>query len=292
MSLVALSLVLIAALFHATWNLQAKLATGAPGFMLLTAWGLVVIWAPVMAVSLATSTQVSPFEWNLHQWCFVLLSSGVHALYFYLLLEGYRAAPLSVVYPTARGVGPLVSSSAAVFFLGEALSWGGWAGVFSIALGVYLLAQSSTGSSEDRRSVFVGVLYGIATGATIGLYTVIDGYSVKHLEMNPLYFEYTGGVVRAVVLLPMLSKGIPILRTSLRNHGRAIFAVSFLGPAAYIAVLYAMQLSQISQVAPARELSLLFGAYLGGSLLKEGSLLKRLLAAGGIAVGVVLLTRG
>ena len=49
-----------------------------------------------------------------------MVGSGVlHALYFVLLQRGYAAGDLSLVYPLARGTGPLLSGAAAIVFLGE-----------------------------------------------------------------------------------------------------------------------------------------------------------------------------
>jgi drug/metabolite transporter (DMT)-like permease len=65
--------------------------------------------------------------------------------------------------------------------------------------------------------------------------------------------------------------------------------VAALSPLAYILVLYAMTLAPVSLVAPARELSMLIAAFLGVRLLGEGELLRRLVGAGLIAVGVTAL---
>ena len=69
-------------------------------------------------------------------------------------------------------------------------------------------------------------------------------------------------------------------------------AVAVLGPASYVMVLYAMRLAPLSHVAPARELSMLFAALAGGSLLGEGDRALRLLGAAFIALGVMGLALG
>ena len=68
--------------------------------------------------------------------------------------------------------------------------------------------------------------------------------------------------------------------------------VATLGPLAYVLVLYAARLAPLSHVAPAREVSMLFAALLGGRLLGEADRGLRLLGAAGMAVGVALLALG
>ena len=57
-------------------------------------------------------------------------------------------------------------------------------------------------------------------------------------------------------------------------------------PIAYVMVLFAMQRAPLSHVAPAREVSMLFAALIGGHLLREGDRALRLLGAVFIALGV------
>lgn len=56
-----------------------------------------------------------------------------------------------------------------------------------------------------------------------------------------------------------------------------------------ILILVAFQTGAVSHIAPAREISILFGTYLGGRLLGEGDRARRLAAAAAFAVGVVAL---
>ena len=64
---------------------------------------------------------------------------------------------------------------------------------------------------------------------------------------------------------------------------------ALLGPLAYILVLYAVTMAPLSHVAPAREVSMLFAALIGGRLLGEGDRALRLVGAAFIAAGVIAL---
>jgi hypothetical protein len=57
-------------------------------------------------------------------------------------------------------------------------------------------------------------------------------------------------------------------------------------------VLTALVFAPVSRVAPAREIGILVGAFLGGNLLAEGGRARRLLASSCIVLGIVALAVG
>ena len=73
---------------------------------------MMVVWAPL---GLWLGWQQVP-DWGPLQWSLVGASGILHTVYFIVLLRGYRKADLPVVYPLARGSGPLLSSMLAIFF--------------------------------------------------------------------------------------------------------------------------------------------------------------------------------
>src|SRR5689334_6393426 len=110
MSPLALGLVLVAALLHAGWNVVAKKAGGDSRFVLMVALFIVVVWAPV---GVWAGWDEVP-RWGFAEWGLVLVSGVTHLLYFNVLLRGYAASDLTVVYPVARGTGPLVAAFGAL----------------------------------------------------------------------------------------------------------------------------------------------------------------------------------
>ena len=115
MPLSALALVVLAGFIHACWNIAAKKAGGDVRFVAFTSVVLMVFWAPV---GLWVGWQQVP-SWGLLEWALVLAGGLLHIVYFIVLLRGYRKADLTVVYPLARGSGPLLSSMVAIVFLGD-----------------------------------------------------------------------------------------------------------------------------------------------------------------------------
>lgn len=293
MPLTALALVLAAALLHALWNIVAKHSGGDQRFALIAAMLLTVIWAPL---GLWVAWSAVPL-WGWREWAAVLASAVVHLLYFTALLRGYRLADLTVVYPIARGTGPLLSAAGAVLLLGERLSLLGLAGVAAVVAGVFLIAGGPslwTQAHDPARRVRVrlGLGYGALTGALIAGYTLIDGYAVTVLAVSPILVDYFGNLLRIPFLLPAGVRDPAALREAWRTLWKHALVVAVFGPVGYVMVLYAMRLAPLSHVAPAREVSMLFAALIGGQLLGEGDRLPRIAGAACIAFGVMALALG
>lgn len=293
MPLSALALIVLAGLIHASWNIAAKKAGGDARFAFFTSVMMMFIWAPV---GLWASWGVLP-QWGWTEWTLVTVSGVLHVLYYVVLLRGYRKADLTVVYPLARGSGPLLSSLVAITLLGEQISAVGVAGIAGVVGGVFLIAGGpgllrAAHDPAQRRRVHKGMAYGLLTGAFIASYTVVDGYGVRFLLMSPILVDYLGNFVRVAVLAPAVLRDQPAAAALWRRQWKYALMVGAISPVSYVLVLYAMQVAPLSHVAPAREVSMLFAALIGGHLLGEGDRLQRLLGAALIAAGVMALALG
>jgi uncharacterized membrane protein len=136
----------------------------------------------------------------------------------------------------------------------------------------------------------MGMLYGLLTGLTIASYTLVDGYSVKVLLLSPILMFYMSCLVQMVLLVPVLLKDKALARLHWSQQRKYALIVGAVSPISYVMVLYALQIAPLSHVAPAREVSMLFAALLGGHLLGEGDRLARLTGAACIGLGVVALS--
>ena len=264
MPLSALALVLVAALLHATWNLAAKRAAHATHFMWLSAVFAAALYIPVVGWILLT-TQVN-FGWREAFACSA--SAVVHFGYNVARQTAYRVADFSVVYPIARGSGPLLSFTAAVLLLGEQPSLLALLGLLLIVVGVLAISGGRAWFSAHRGGVELrGVMWGLIAGAFVAGYTVIDGWAVRYLLMSPFVVDICGNLFASVVLARRALREPVEVRAQWRQFWPQIVTVATLGPIGYIAVLFAMKLAPVSHVAPAREVSMLIAAFFGAKLL-------------------------
>jgi drug/metabolite transporter (DMT)-like permease len=289
MTFLALTLVLAAAFFHATWNLLAKRVgseASSAVFVWLSGSLAVVLYAPLaVAVLLLREPRLGPPE------LLFMLGSGVlHLGYFLLLQRGYAVGDLSLVYPIARGTGPLLATAAAIALFGERPSLLALCGVVFIVVGVFLLTRQPKDAQTGRPGS--GVAHGLATGVFIAAYTLWDKHAVSALLIPPVLQDWASNMVRALLLTPLAARQRGEVRALWRTHKAAVLGVAALAPLAYILVLTALAFTPVSYVAPAREVSILIATVMGAQLLAEGDVRRRLLAAGGIVLGVTALALG
>jgi drug/metabolite transporter (DMT)-like permease len=286
MSPVVLALVLTAAGAHAGWNLLAKGAEGGAAFVWLSATAGSVIYLPALALSVASG----PGHLG---WSAVALMAGsgaLHAVYFVLLQRGYATGDLSLVYPLARGTGPLLSTTAAIVVLGERPSVLALAGGAIVVAAVFSLIVRP--GQALRRCGGAGVLFALLTGAAIAAYTVWDKHAVGPAELSPITYYWGTNLANALLLTPWVARHPNALRRAWTRSRPQAAGFGVLSPLAYVLILYALARAPISYVAPARETSILFGVLLGATVLGEGDARLRIMAAGAILLGVTALALG
>ncbi len=282
----ALILILAAAVIHATWNLLNKQASGHATFTWLVASLSALFYAPVTI----TIIEIWQLKVGLVELGVIAGSAVLHTGYFVLLNEGYRAGDLSLVYPLARGTGPLLSSAAAILFLGERPSLLAVTGALLIIGGALALTGKLTQLSQNHSRMAVG--YALITGLFIAGYTLWDKQAVSHFAMAPIVLDWGANVVRSLLLTPYALKYSDQAVDEWREHKWEAVAIAILIPLAYILVLTAMSFTPVSYVAPAREISILIGTAMGARLLAETDAPRRLGAACAMVVGVVALAIG
>ncbi|AZI58214.1 EamA family transporter [Nakamurella antarctica] len=279
-----LVLILIAALCHALWNFAAKRVSENPVlFVWLTVAGAAVLWVPI-AVAWSWGEHLQPdLTWVLAG----LLTSCFHTLYSLTLQHGYAVGDLNVVYPLARGTGPIVTMVVAIVFLGERLSSFSIAGAAIIIIGILVVATGRRASSA--KSAKLGVIWGVMTGLTIATYTLWDDHVVNDLGIAPLPYFALGLVLESMMLAPGAWRSRAAARAMVRSYWREITVVAVLSPLAYILVLEAMKLAPVAIVAPARETSIVVGSLLAWLVLKEPRPARRLLGSAIVLAGISML---
>jgi uncharacterized membrane protein len=277
-------LILLAACAHSGWNFLAKQKAHEKNLIWFSSLAESILFLPVVIL---TGFQLGSVTLSV----VCLLATGLlHLLYTECLLRGYRASDLSIVYPLARGTGPLLSSIGAIFVLRESPSITSVSGTLLVAVGVVTVCGGFRALyGRDARK---GVFWGTLTGVMIASYTLVDGYAVKALLLSPFLVEYAGNGFRTLVLTTKAQSRNSNLGTELRRCWKEALGIAILMPLGYILVLFAMRIAPVSHVAPAREISMMLGAWMGGRFLNEGDVGRRVVGSGLIATGVAALALG
>jgi drug/metabolite transporter (DMT)-like permease len=286
MTALALSLILAAAFIHATWNYLLKRSGGGTAFVYLFAVLSALIYAPLVA---AIIWWVRP-EFGWVHYGLMAASAVLHTAYYMLLDRGYRSGDLSVVYPLARGSGPLITMLGAVLLLGERPTALAVGGALLIAGGAVALTGDPRKLRESGNLHAVG--FALLTGCMIASYTLVDKLAVSAWLIPPLVQDWATNVGRVVLMAPLALKARADLAPTWRRAKKEILGVAVLCPLSYLLVLTAMVFTPVSYVAPAREVSILIAALMGTQLLAEGDGRRRLAAGAAMVVGVICLAIG
>lgn len=278
MSAGIVAIVLAAALLHALWNALVKGAGDKTMMLGLIALGHVV--PGVVVVALAPSP-----GWAV--WPYIVASTIIHWGYYYFLNIAYHLGDLSVMYPIARGLAPVLIALGAQVWVGETLPLLAWAGILAVSVGIMALTRGLFAGALSR----VGLLAALACAVMVAGYSLVDGVGVR-LSRNALGYVGWLFVLEIVVALFIF---IPRL-TRLRAVPPRVIALGFLGGVisgtAYGLVLYAKTLAPLGIVSALRETSVIFAAMIGVLWFGEGPKGNRLVAAGIVAFGIVLIGMG
>jgi drug/metabolite transporter (DMT)-like permease len=287
MPIFALALLLSAAVGHATWNYLAKGARNDLAFTFALVACSTVVFAPLaIGVLLFGDPTIEPAGI-----VFVCVSACIHITYYFLLTQGYRSGDLSLVYPLARGTGPVFAVAGAMIIYSERPSLLALAGAMLVVGGIVVMSWPR--NTDSSRPVALSIAFALATGACTAVYTLWDKSGVDHL--TPVLYGYGLEITRAAFLAPFALAtvaGRNAVADAWRSERRAVLGIAILSPAAYMLVLAALRIAPVSYVAPAREISILFGAMLGVRLLGEPDPTRRLGGAAAIVAGVFALALG
>jgi drug/metabolite transporter (DMT)-like permease len=266
-------LVILSAIANAVWNALVKSA----GDRALTMVAIRTVGTVLGLVALPFVDWPAPESWK-----WLAVTAVVMFAYYALLVRSYGVGDMSVVYPLARGLAPVLTTIAAFLAIGEALSTGQIAAVVMISIGIMTL---SFGAGASRTAVG----FALATGVSVATYSFFAGLGVRSAG-SVLGFQ---ACLEIVTGFGMLGYGVVARRADLLGYARGygavgLFAgaVSVLGFLAYLVAARSLPLGPVSAL---RETSVIFGAVLGTIVLKEGFGPRRIAAAVLVTVGIVLL---
>ena len=279
----AVALVLISAIAHASWNLMVRRSDKPEltNWMMATCGALLA--SPIAMYLFVTNTP------DQAGWWFILGTVILHIAYFFTLGRAYKYGDLSLVYPIARGLGLVLIPVVGVTVLDELVSILAGFGIIAIFTGVVMVGSSSgTGFRAllKPRSMFAdrGVLFALITGILIAAYSALDKRGVEYVE--PIFYMFCLSLGGSVGVLPLIARSYASSEFIMEIRTR--WKIGLLGGLcqflAYTLVLSAFRLSPVSYIGPFRELAILFGVVLAVVVLKERVTRSR--AAGAMAIGL------
>ena len=282
----AIALVLLSSVAHGSWNFMLKRARNQEVFIWLTTIPIGILVLPVAIIF----SIIDPADLSLG-WIFLLGTILIHVFYYVFLARTYKYSDLSAGYPTARGTSPMLVPIIGVLVLHESVSFMAAIGIAMVVIGIYIIYwwQNARDIIRHPTTLFkdVGSRYALLTGLIITCYTIWDKQGVAYV--NPIVYTYIMFVGVGIVLTPYMLRmhGASEIKTEWTLSKKHIVTVGLLMIFAYALVLSAMRLSQVSYVAPAREVGIVVGVILGIIILKEPFPLRRIIGSSSIVLGII-----
>ena len=237
----------------------------------------------IRSVGLILGLCALPFvEWPAAaSWKWLALTVLVQFAYFVLLVRSYSIGDMSVVYPLARGLAPVLTTIAAFLFAGEALTAGQVVAVALISLGIMVL---SVGAGASRPAVG----FALATGASVAAYSFLAGMGVR-TSGTVLGFQACQEVVNGAVVVAYGMTRRVEFAAYIRRHAMVGALAGLMSVIGFLAYLTAARSLPLGPTTALRETSVIFGAVIGTFVLKEGFGLRRITAATFVVTGIGLL---
>ena len=268
----ALLLALLSAVSSAVWNLLVKQSSDTAAVTAVAVAIGVVLFSPSLAFGRVPAAA----------WPFIGASAALELGYMVLLATAYRRAELSLVFPLARGLAPVLVLLIGLVALHTSASAGELAGVLLVAVGAVAVRgiRLAGGFADTGIALLIAVC--------IAGYTLVDKRGVS-LASPAAYLE----VVMALLALPYLAfvasrskDGLQSLRRELRPR-TAFISIGIIG--GYDLVLYGLRLAAAAPVAAVRESSVVIGTALAAIVLRERVGPARFCGACLVAAGVTVL---
>jgi drug/metabolite transporter (DMT)-like permease len=284
----ALILVLLSAVAHATWNFLAKRATNQEVFIWWMLISISVLLLPLAAILIWGYPILYP------GWWFIFGTVVLHVLYFVFLGRSYTYADLSLVYPVARGMGPALVPVIGALVLKEIITTLAIVGIISVVLGIFTVSWWGQFQKvfHDPLRFFreAGARYALLTGLVIAAYTVWDKMGVSYV--NPFLYMYFLVLGSALFLTPYVCRihGTKAIRIEMKGKTVSIIISGLLMFIAYGLILLALQFSRVSYIAAAREVGVVIGVLFGTLMLGEPFGKGRVLGSCLIVFGLVLIS--
>ena len=231
---------------------------------------------------------------SLWSWIGIIACGGTGAVYYVFLGRAYDRGDLSVIFPVVRGFGPIFILIFALILLKEQISLPGFLGILIAVFGSYVIHLPSFRFSDlsvpFRAFRSKSFLYSMAAGACTAAYSLINKKNVE--AVDPLTLMYLIFVFMVLFLFAYIfvRNGSSEIKEEARANKRNLLLIGILTFLGSLLVLFALQISKVSYLGAARNVSIVFGVLLGTLFLKEGYGRIRLAASLLVFGGVLLIS--
>ena len=270
-----LTVILIAAILHASWN--AFIKNKGNGFAKMT------ILATIIGVIVAPFTfvvGVPPLETCMY----LAVSIIAHTMYMHSLTRAYQNEDFSVAYPFARGLAPLLTVIILLFFFNRSISTYELIGIGIIILGILILFNAQ--KLKLNFKILISLLY---FPVSIVFYTLVDAMGVKTAESTQQFIVWLFILIPIPMLVYSLANQKELIVSTFIENKYSLIVASIGSLTSYSLVLWAYTQAPIYYVASIRESSIIFASLIGLIFFKEKGLVRRLIAAFVLFIGVIML---
>jgi len=249
--------VMLAAVLHSTWNGMVKKHKDKVISVSAIVFGHVPIALVIMLFMPLPTLESVPY---------IILSAIIHQGYQVYLISAYKFGDLTKVYPVARGTGPIVATLISILVLGVVFSKFQIISIILISFGIIILGLLSKNSQNSNKAL----IYSLATGFFIGIYSLTDGYGAR-ISLSPLSFLGWSFILNAMIF-PFTLKLMNYSNVFNRviKEAKLVFWVGgTLSYIVYAIVVWAFTKAPIPLVAALRESGIIFSIIIGIFFLNE-----------------------
>ena len=230
-----------------------------------------------------------------HMWPIFIGMFFVHVIYKYVQGSAYQYGAYTVVYPVARGLGPLLTVLFAGLVFSESYSGIQWGGVLLLSLSIISLSFLNWRRSQiEAESIKLALIFAVASGVMVAVYTTYDAYGIR-ATADPFTFLAWFFFIDGLLLFPWIALRRWILTENRPAPGPLLLRGLAGGLVAYLSfgsIMIATRIDKVGEAAVLRETSPIFAALIGWFILKERVGPLRALLMGLIALGAVLVEFG
>ncbi len=291
MNTLAVFLVILSAVMHATRNYLTKKAADKQAFVW---WYEVVglgLFTPIFVYFFPEAAFISIADW------YLLVTSGLlHAAYWIFLTKALDYGDLSLVYPVMRS-SPALVLLFSVVGLHEDVTWRGIAGILLVSAGSFTINMQRLRWNELTRPLRAlihdrGMRFALATLLAVAAYSIVDKLAVN--QIHPVVFAYIYPWISMLLFSAYLIsvKRKRAIKREWQIHRKGILACGVLSIFGYFLILLAFTIDRVSYIVGLRQLSIVFAVLLGGYALKEKHQKVRLVSASVIFLGSFLIALG